>query len=547
MITLNNNTLIKIIFTIACLIFSNPLFAATTPIPEINPKSAGSATFYDVGSTIILNGSKSTSTLPSANISYLWTCSNCAALGLPPVSNTNSIFSFVIPQIPATESTLIFDLTTNDGSQPNTASIPILVRTNQPVAILSTVTVIQIPVEIIVQQGVRITLDASPSLYVPGTLKTSLWTVSPQNAQITINNVNALSTFADIGKQVPVGKYEFKETIIDTLGRTSSVTLTVQIVAANQLPPTVASVTLTNQTGNIINTSAPQNTVITLTPVDVKDDHINAAGLRYEWTQDASDPYRIPYWSTATTVPVITFTTPTLSPYITSTKLHLTLKVTDPADFFTEKSVIVNISNTTAPPSAAASADLTTAFEGETITLNGSGSSDPNGGTILSYLWSLPGFPNVILSDTKTANPTFVAPRVPVNGTSIDFTLAVTNNNLLTNNPLPLRIIINKSSANISNCSDTAFATIHAADRAGSPICIKDPSAEAKLVELVPKHPSLLISTTSQAPQNIEFGMLALRLKTRKVGDLVTLNLQFDRPIPDNLTLGAVKKLHGLL
>ena len=58
------------------------------------------------------------------------------------------------------------------------------------------------------------------------------------------------------------------------------------------------------------------------------------------------------------------------------------------------------------PPTANAGPDQTV-DEGDLVTLDGSGSTDPESET-LTYSWTAPA--GVTLSDPNTANPTFTAP-----------------------------------------------------------------------------------------------------------------------------------------
>jgi hypothetical protein len=76
-------------------------------------------------------------------------------------------------------------------------------------------------------------------------------------------------------------------------------------------------------------------------------------------------------------------------------------------------------------PVASAGTDQT-ANEGSTVTLNGAGSSDPNGDA-LTYHWEQIGGPAVILSNPSSAQPTFSTPEVPTGGATLTFRLTVSD------------------------------------------------------------------------------------------------------------------------
>jgi len=75
-------------------------------------------------------------------------------------------------------------------------------------------------------------------------------------------------------------------------------------------------------------------------------------------------------------------------------------------------------------PTANASSDQN-AEEGDKVTLDGSGSSDPSG--VLTYLWEQQSGTSVTLSDTGTVRPFFEAPDVGTSGQTLTFRLTVTN------------------------------------------------------------------------------------------------------------------------
>ncbi|MBF0192469.1 MAG: hypothetical protein HQL99_15220 [Magnetococcales bacterium] len=490
------------------------------------------------GVTVTLDGSGST--FEPGSVTYLWTCMNCSNYGLtfPPeitsgILLTTPILSNLVPPPKTPSIDLWFSLTVTDNTGTHTTQQKITINKNTPpAAITSNPRFITILQDFIAQQGTRIQLDGSPSVY--SSLRTATWTLvswpsgytrtSPD--LITINNPNNITTSIDIEKGTTLGNYTFNLIITDTAGNVSTpASVTVQITSRDQLPPTVSEINIINQTGLPTVQTVPTNTVVTLTPGT-----ITGSNLTYSWAKTSGSNVSPPLPNN--TSRAITITTPaTVGPLV------FELTVTDTSNgLAVVKTVVVNVSNTTSfLPVAVATSDLTTAEEGETINLDASGSYDPTGGTIASYSWSA-SFP-IVLSDATAKKPTFVVPNpAPA---SFVVSLQVTNANGFVGATSNITFTTTSRNLYFNTCA-TPGRIVRAATRTSIYVCITANNA-IDFVELTPKHPSLLLSaqtaTANTEPSDIDYGMFNFRVKTRRPGDLVTIDMEFLSPIPDSLTL----------
>jgi hypothetical protein len=107
------------------------------------------------------------------------------------------------------------------------------------------------------------------------------------------------------------------------------------------------------------------------------------------------------------------------------TSLTFELTVTDTGGLKATDTTTVNVTGDNDPPVADAGPDQNVDEE-TTVTLDGSNSSDPDDG-IKSYRWKQVAGPSVTFSDPTSDRPTFEAPNVSEDGTSLTFELTVTD------------------------------------------------------------------------------------------------------------------------
>jgi hypothetical protein len=145
-----------------------------------------------------------------------------------------------------------------------------------------------------------------------------------------------------------------------------------------------------------------------------------------------------------------TFTAPNVGANGASLTFQLT--VSDSGGLQSADACIVNVVWINLPPTVDAGPDQT-ANEGDTVTLDGSNSSDLDDG-IASYQWTQTGGPSVTLSSTTAVQPIFTAPNVGPSGTSLTFQLTATDSGGLQSTDA---CIVNVVWLNLPPTSDAGF------------------------------------------------------------------------------------------
>lgn len=301
-------------------------------------------------------------------LSYMWTLMEGQSVALPDMRSQDITLAFTSP------GQYKFSVTCSDGS--NTSSADEVTIT---VNAANTAPTSNAGADQTVQAGALVTLDGSGSRDPDGNTLTYAWTqisgkqVSLQNSQSARPSFTAST----------VGTFAFQLVVND--GSISSVadTVWVTVLKLNTAPVACAGEDLTSYAGSQVTLDGSRS-------YDPDNDT-----MTYTWTQTSGASVVLTGAQTAT---------PTFTP-TTSGVLGFTLMVSD-GQAATQDTILVTVNNVNQVPIAEAGQDKTVTV-GSTVTLDGTSSSDPDGNPI-SYVWSQTSGTIVSLSNSNTANPSFV-------------------------------------------------------------------------------------------------------------------------------------------
>jgi len=414
-----------------------------TPIANAGPDQGGIV----AGATVTLDGSGS-SDPEGAAISYAWTEVDGAG---DPIAPTVTLSSATAQKptfaAPAAGGTLHFRLVVTDPfsvvSAPDTVAIAI--TTN------GTPTANAGPDQSGVAANATVTLVGTGTTAPETQTITYAWTQvdgagDPIIPTVTLSSATAQKPTFAAPTNGPSTLY-FKLVVTDTLGAASPADTVDIAVNANGAPTANAG---PNQTG-----IAP-NAPVTLDGSGSTDPE--AHSITYAWTQvDGSGaPITPTVTLSSATAQKPTFTSPNTP---TGTTLRFSLVATDQFGAVSAPAfVLISVGNNTRPI-ANAGPDQTPG-RGKVVTLDGSGSTDPEG-TALAYQWVqtdaggspiLPGDPlQVTLSSSNVQKPTFTAPVPSVFPKTLHFRLFVTDGPGLLSDPDNVVINLVESNAPIAN------------------------------------------------------------------------------------------------
>ncbi len=368
--------------------------SASPPVADAGPNQT-----VNEGVTVTLDGSNSSD--PDGDISsYQWT--QTAGIPVTLSSTTAAQPTFTAPDVGSGGESLTFQLTVTDsgGLQSTDNCIVNVTWINLPPTANAG------PNQT-VNEGVTVTLDGSNSSDPDGDISSYQWT-QISGSSVTLSSTTAAQPTFTAPNVGPSGEsLTFQLKVTDSGGLQSTDTCIVNVTWIN-LPPTADAGP--DQTVN-------EGVTVALDGFNSTDPDDGIAS--YLWTQTGGTPVTL----SSTTAVQPTFTSPNVGPSGESLTFQLT--VTDSGGLQSTDTCIVTVSSVNLPPTADAGPDQT-ANEGDTITLDGSNSTDPDDG-IASYLWEQTGGPAVTLSDPSAAQTTFSAPVVGPGGAAMTFMLTVTD------------------------------------------------------------------------------------------------------------------------
>ena len=369
---------------------SSPDSVAITILANVGPVAdAGSDVTIAGDTSVTLDGSGSTDG-DGDTLSYTWTQISGPSVTL---SDANAISpTLTTPSKIGADQTLIFELVVNDGvssSAVDTVSITIPANLG-PTANAGP--------DVTVAGNTTVTLDGSLSTDADGDAITYAWS-QVSGPPIALDDPNVVSPSFTAPMKASADQVVVIELVVSD-GVTSSAADTVSITIPSNLTPTA-------------NAGADQTVLgssqITLDGTGSSDG--DGDTLTYSWVQTSGPSVTLSDPSAAS---------PTFAaPLGTTTDQAITfeLAVSDGITTSVADSVTITVAANVAP-TADAGADLGPINSGDTVTLDGTGSSDPDGNP-LTYAWTQVSGEPVTLSDPTSPMPIFTAPLLNANSTLV--------------------------------------------------------------------------------------------------------------------------------
>jgi hypothetical protein len=476
---------------------TNTCLVGVSSVNQPPTANAGPDQIVNEGDTVMLDGSNSTD-LDDGIASYQWQQTGGPSVILSDASAPAP--TFTAPTVGSGGVALTFMLTVTDGAgQQGSDTCTVNVSNNNipPTANAGP--------DQTVDEGVTVMLDGSNSSDPDDGIASYQW-IQTAGPAVTLSSATAgqptLTTPNVSCSGVSLG---FQLTVTDNAGLQATDTTLVNVSWIN-LPPVADA-------GPDQNVDEGITVILDGSNSSDPDDGISS----YLWQQTGGPAVTL----SSTTAVQPTFTAPIVG--VSGASLTFQLKVTDSAGLQSTDTSIVNVSWVNQPPTSDAGPDQTVS-EGRTVTLDASNSSDPDG-AVGSYLWTQTTGPQVTLSNAASTRPTFVTPVVDAAGSTLTFRLTVRDNAGLQSSDEVLIVV--------SDNGITSFPTdvLSLMTFSGQPMGIKVTNG-GHLIGLTTIDPSTIGSTVGM-PENLDFGLLDIKVKVDTPGGTATVVVYLPQPAPE--------------
>jgi hypothetical protein len=338
--------------------------------PSVN---AGSNMTIDAGTQITLHA---TGQDPNEdNLTYQWTKVSSQSVTLPNMAQQDITFT------PTIAGQYTFSVKCSDGVNTSTAS-QVIVTVNA----VNRAPTANAGQNQELTRGSTVTLNGNASTDPDNDILTYSWVQASGPQQVTLTGANTAQPSFVAGS---VGTYVFNLTVNDGKVNSTTSSVTITIVSQNTSPVANAGQDMHAYVGDDVVLDASGS----------YDPDLD--GITFTWIQ-VSGASMVIHNNTS----IQAFFTPT-----TSGAFEFKVAVSDGQATSTDN-VIVTVDNANQVPIANAGSSIVAAV-GQTITLDGSASYDPDG-TSVSYIWSQTSGTQVSLSSSNAANPSFVAGQAGV-------------------------------------------------------------------------------------------------------------------------------------
>ncbi|WP_367716618.1 choice-of-anchor D domain-containing protein [Nitratireductor sp. GISD-1A_MAKvit] len=377
---------------------ANDTVTVTVTPPPNTPPTANPGPNQTVGSgdAVSLNGSASSANDSGQGLTYAWSQTSGNPVTLTNASTATPSFTAPTLSPDAGNAILTFELTVDDSME--TASDTVTITVTPPP---NTAPTANAGPDQTVASGDAVSLDGSgSSANDTGQTLTYAWSQTSGPAAPLTNGTSAAPSFTapTLTAGAPDALLVFELSVDDGMA-TATDSVTIIVEAPPNTPPTANAGT--DQT-----VASGASVALEGTASSAND---TGQTLTYSWVQTSGASVSLSGSSTATP----SFTAPTLAIGDADEVLTFDLTVNDGVAGATDSVTVTVTAPGNTRPTANAGTDQTVASDAS-VSLDGTGSSDPDSGQTLTYAWSQTSGPFVTLTGASTATPSFTAPTLAI-------------------------------------------------------------------------------------------------------------------------------------